>query len=153
MQSLAVIAFAYEMELSAKPHAGKQPRGIGQINRHGTSKLACRQQEERRWTTLAHRGTGRETVTTRRTVSDTKCAAKEAAGQRFLVLKKKTNNKRLRSVVSSACLFSPMVQVVERPLLRCCGQFSFQGVIMQCERERFICNDSLAHEYSQSKQR
>lgn len=89
MQSLAVIAFAYEMELSAKPHAGKQPRGIGQINRHGTSKLACRQQEERRWTTLAHRGTGRETVTTRRTVSDTKCAAKEAAGQRFLVLKKK----------------------------------------------------------------
>lgn len=89
VQTLAVIAFAYEMELSAKPHAGKQPRGIGQINRHGTGKLACRQREERRWTTLTHEGTRRETVTTRHTVSDTKCAAKEAAGQRFLVKKKK----------------------------------------------------------------
>lgn len=48
LQTLAVIAFAYEMELSARQHAGKQPRGIGQINRHGTGKRARRQREEKR---------------------------------------------------------------------------------------------------------
>lgn len=66
---------------------------------------------------------------------------------------KKKKNTPERAVVWSARLFSPMVQVVAKPLLRCCGQFSFEEVIMQCERERFICNDSLTHEYSQSKQR
>lgn len=131
VQTLAVIAFAYEMELSAKPHAGKQPRGIGQINRHGTGKLACRQREERRWTTLTHEGTRRETVTTRHTVSDTKCAAKEAAGQRFLVKKKK--KKTRQSVLSSGQHASFLRWCRLWPSLSCVAVASFLS-------KRSLCN-------------
>lgn len=144
MQTLAVIAFAYEMELSAKPHAGKQPRGIGQINRHGTGKLACRQREEKRRTTLTHEGTRRETVTTRHTVSDTKCAAKEAGGQRFLVKKKKN--------ASAGCLVStPLFSDDARcECLSCVAVASFlsTGSLCNVKKKDSFAMISLTHEYS-----